>query len=207
MGVVHAGWFVDPAAHRHRRFLLVQLALTLVAGEAFAQQPAAALEHRHRLDPGEAQQSVRQPTKAFPAGVVESFGGVGDGVDMTGRHHPIGQGVLEAGHLLAHLGTIRHRLRLPRRASAVAGQHLRRRLRAALGRELFERRAIATSTASTQPRTRCANFTTPVRPARSQTATSTANSSAIASPTPRSFITQPLSTTTINQGEAGCEPP
>ena len=70
-----------------------------------------------------------------------------------------------------------------------------------------ERRAIATSTASTQPRTCSASFTIPARPARSHPATSTANNPAIASPTPRSSITQPLSIHTINQGEAGHQPP
>jgi hypothetical protein len=207
MGVVHAGDLVDPAAHRHRHLLLVQFRLALVTGETFGEQPAATLEHTHRLPASEPQQGVGQPTETFPPGIVETLGRLGDGVDMTRRHDPVGQRRFEARHLLAHLGTIRHGTGLACRTPPVPRQHLRRRLRPALRGELA-------GAAGDRHIDRVDPAPHPLRQAHrptrshtaSSTASSTANSPAIASPTPRSSITQPLRTNRY-QGEAGCQPP
>ena len=207
VGVVHPGRFVDPASHRHRRLLLVEFGLAFVTGQAFAEQPAATLEHRHRLDPGEAQQRVLQLAETFPPGVIQPFGRVGDGVDMTRRHATVGERGLEAGHLLAHLGTIRHRFGLPCRTSPVPGQHLRRRLGATLGGQLPRAagdRHIDRIDPTPHPLRQLHHptQTSPITPA-----TSTANNPAIASPTPRSSITQPLSTTRSTRGKPDANHP
>jgi hypothetical protein len=133
---MHAGWFVDPAPHRHRRLPLVQLRLALVAGQSFAQQPAATLEHPDRLHTGKPQQIIGQPSEPILAGVVETFGRLSKRVDMTRRHRPRRHRRFETGHRLTHLGTIRHRLGLTRRAPTMTRQHLGGRLRTSLGRQL-----------------------------------------------------------------------
>ena len=133
---MHPRRLVDPTPHRHRRFLLVELRLTFVTGETFAEQPATTLEHPHRFDPGEAQQRVLQLAEAFPPGIIQTLGCVSDRVDMAGRHRTLGERRLEARHRLTHLRPIRRRFRLPRRASPVPRQHLRRRFATALGGQL-----------------------------------------------------------------------
>ena len=207
MGVVHPRRFVDPAAHRHRCLLLVEFR----SPSSPANRLPSSRQRRSNTETGSMRAkpnkaSCNSPRRSRPTS-SKPFDALATASRWLDDTSPAAKAVSKPG-ICSHTSERSDAAFVsPRRTTPVPRQHLGRRFRATLGGQLARPagdRHIDRIHPAPHPLRQLHH---PTQTGAITTATSTANNPAIASPTPRSSITQPLSIDTINQGEAGHQPP
>ena len=132
---VMPGLVVEPAAQRSLPAHLFLPADAVVTRQASFEVADVTFERLHRRRTSGRDQRLAERGEIGLAGVVEVGGGAGDGVDMTGRHRPGRQRVVQLGHRRADVAACRSGSGVTPGAPPAAGQHRGRRVTGTVGGE------------------------------------------------------------------------